>query len=215
MALYKNYKYKDIKIEVDLRIEQIEDLHVRRVFEKFFEIIPEKIYDDFLTAIKVGQFFELDSQKKTAGYANGTIYVSKFLYKTPRSANAELLKNLVHESGHIFEKSFYDLLYLNGAVEEEFREKKQKIADAIPEFDPVWVFSHKYDANLESFIDWYDESEFRITTGKILPNPYAVLSMSEYIAYNFEEYFLRNKNTVKAMSPVIYSILSGVEDGKY
>ncbi len=209
MKPYRQFTHKDIVIKVHRLVFLIPGLDPLSVLERFFSLVPQKSYGDFLEKILIGHFPELAKSKKTAGYKNGTVFVSSFLEEGnyekkygKQNPGAELLKNLVHETGHVFEENFRDMLFLDGAIQDELTSARQLAYGS---------FGQKYSGDdVESWIDGVGFNELRAKTIGRLPNPNSILNQEEFIAYCFEEFFLRDRTLVSKLSPTVFSILSEV-----
>jgi len=187
------------------------------VLERFFSVVPEAIFSGFLSKMMIGHFPELAKQKKTAGYKNGTIFVSSFLEEGnhekkygKQNPNAELLKNLIHETGHVFEENFFDLLHIDSGLQKEFVASRKRTAALFGQDAAPWVIDPLAEGDVVSFIEEIGFNELRAKTIGFLPNPNCLLNISEFIAYCFEEYVLRDKPMVEKTSPTIFSVLTEV-----
>lgn len=209
MKPYRQFTHKDVVIKIHRLVFLIPGLDPLSVLERFFSIIPQKTHEGFLEKILIGHFPELAKSKKTSGYKNGTIFVSSFLEEGnhekkygKQNPGTELLKNLIHETGHVFEESFRDMLFLDGSIEDELLAARHSAYGA---------FGQKYaGGDVENWIDSVGFNELRAKTVGVLPNPNSILNASEFVAYCFEEFFLRERQLVAKLSPTIFSILSEV-----
>lgn len=214
MKPFRQFTHEDIIIKIHRLVFLIPKLAPLDVLERFFALVPKKVYDGFLTKMLIGHFPELARNKRTAGYKNGTIFVSSFLEEGnhdkkygQQNPNAELLKNLVHEAGHVFEENFYDLLFLDSNLMQEFKATRKRVAEAFGRATEPWVIDPENRVDVISFLSDVGFNTVRAKTIGFLPNPNCIMSLSEFIAYNFEEYMLRDKPMVEKLSPTIFSIL--------
>lgn len=209
MKPYRQFTHRDIVIKVHRLVFLIPKLNPLDVLERFFSLVPTEIYDGFLEKMLIGHFPELAKGKKTSGYKNATIFVSSFLEEGnhdkkygQQNPNAELLKNLVHETGHIFEENFKDMLFLDGSIEKEYKAARRRVFE---------LFGQKDDGReFEDFVQEFGFNEIRAKSIGFLPNPYCLINESEFIAYCFEEFILRDKKMVEKVSPTIFEILREV-----
>ncbi len=217
MKSFRQFTYKDIVIKIHRMVFLIPKLAPLDVLEKFFSIVPETVYKGFLNKMLIGHFSELAKHKKTAGYKNGTIFVSSFLEEGnhekkygQQNPNVELLKNLIHETGHVFEENYYDMLNMSPALNQEFITARKKVSGIFGREQDSWVVDPRNDSDATSFLDEVGFNVVRAKTIGFIPNPNCILNISEFIAYCFEEYVLRDKPMVEKLSPTIFAILTEV-----
>ena len=221
MKPYRQFTLDDIQIKIHRLVFLIPGMDPLGVVTKFFYVIPKKTYGHFLEKILIGHFPELAKYKKTAGYKNGTIFVSSFLEEGnhekkygQQKPGAELLKNLIHEAGHVFEQNYYDMLFIDPALKSEFLKTRRRVASIFGDETGSWVSNAEDAEGFSAFLEKKGFSEVRTKTIGFLPNPYCLDSLSEFIAYCFEEFFMRDRKMVEGISPTIFSILSEVSRGQ-
>jgi hypothetical protein len=210
--IYKILYYGDVKIKIDMRIYMKFGDGITKVLEKAFELIPQKAYSDGLIAIIMGFSKKLVTVGKTSCYDKSSIYISGDFLKYEKF-HGVLLRELVHELGHAFIESWKDNLFSDKNLYSDFALLKKKIKEKVPEFPENFIKDHSTQnrTKVEDFIrNYYGESEFKLKTSSMLPSPYCLLSIDEFVAYFFEEYYLRDRELVKKYCFTLWKVLENV-----
>lgn len=204
------YKYKHVMIKIDRRILFTE---IRQklldTLENVLLSIPYKIYKESLANIVIGENSVIPSQNSSIFYKN-TIYISPYFLQT-QSPFLTLQKILVHELGHTFVEGWKDNLFVDNTILDDFVSLKEKIKKVIPSFPTHLVyakkFNSKYRNEIEKFIRDFGEGALFAELHPIIRSPYMLLSVNEFIAYSFEEFFLGEEKKVKMNSPKLYKMI--------
>ncbi|MEM4271272.1 MAG: hypothetical protein QXO70_04230 [Candidatus Pacearchaeota archaeon] len=177
--------------------------------EKVFSSVPKKFYNESLRYIIIGDSNVIPPQDSSVFYRN-TIYISPYFIGTQHPI-ATLQKILVHEIGHAFVSGWKENLFYDNGIIEDFVKFKETIKKVIPEFPQSIIYAKKFDENyrkkVEKFISSYGEGEIMSRLFPIMRSPYMLLSPNEFVAYNFEEFFLGEEEKVKKCSSKLYDLI--------
>lgn len=153
---------------------------------------------------------QLDSMHKD----NGTIEINATSCKSIKN----LLKLLIHELYHSLEtdisSKFTDLY---SATVNEYRANKTKILDKIKS-DPRLEKPSRYYYGIIHYDSGFDDYLVNRITYPVLFNriidlfstPYALTSISEYIAIGFEVFLFENRNWVNIYNPMLYKLIDAI-----
>tara|TARA_R110002060_G_scaffold6048_9_gene9226 strand:- start:2563 stop:3306 length:744 start_codon:yes stop_codon:yes gene_type:complete len=144
-----------------------------------------------------------------AFYSDNIIYVS---YKL--ESEKDFIDDVVHELAHHIEKYFYEFIYGDESIREEFIKKREKLFYALKGYGMQPPDALKTSVKYHPEIDDYlyrqigYEKLFNFTNGIFL-TPYAATSLKEYFAISFEKYFLRKTYEthmhIKKITPIVYN----------
>ena len=156
--------------------------------------------------IYVGQFddFESDGRHFNALYKDGTIYVS-----ATQDDDADMIDDIVHEIAHSLEKSNYEEIYGDQALEKEFLAKRKYLYHLAPSkkrANLVYFLNPDYDVNFDMYL--YKDLGYdllRTLASELFYSPYAITALKEYWANGFEHYFLGDRQKLKDISPILYN----------
>jgi hypothetical protein len=164
-----------------------------------------------LDTIYVGDFDFFKDREIQAMYENSSIFV------TNNQKNEEdMCDDIIHEIAHSVEDMHKDLIYSDGALESEFKTKREKLylvlkGEGVP-------------ANLSDFSDCAYREEFdeylykevgypllNMVSSNIFYSPYAITSLREYFANGFEAYFYYGDyDFVKKTCPQLFNKLNAL-----
>jgi len=176
------------------------------VIETVEKLIPRTLFDNIDT-IYIGKFkdFENGDLPFNAKYKDSALYVT-----SEQDSENDMMDDIVHEVAHAAEEAYEDQLYSDFAMESEFKAKRKTLYHLLDQngFDPPeGAFDNvKYDKYFDHYL--YNVVGYpklsTLTTG-LFYSPYAATSLREYFAIGFENYFLRDKNYLRKISPVLYA----------
>ena len=180
--------------DLDYVLRTVEDL-----------ISPHLVHN--IDAIYVGDFesFNYNGRNYNASYENGGIYVSN-----KQDDENDMIDDIVHEIAHAAEEQYGEQIYGDNAVQNEFLGKRERLYHLLKQegFDVSYndIMSTEYDEGLDKF--FYKTVGYPTMTSLVMGlfySPYAATSAREYFANGFENYFLRDRNYLKKISPALYN----------
>lgn len=215
--VYKFNPENNIPVFVTTNVDE-SLINIPKVLKSVRILIPENLYVDSLFEIYIGKFDSLKTKGVDSTYNKGYIYISSSYLKMKTGAERKLARALTHEIGHAFESQFYDDIYEGSkisAIEDEFRKKKVKLFSELEEkghqIPNEWIDNHKPNKYFEDFLKNEVGYESLISsTEDDVVSPYVYTSLSEYIATNFQYYFLGNRSRVKEYAPEFYELLEEI-----
>lgn len=157
--------------------------------------------------IYIGHFQDLVDRDVNALWQNGAIYITN-----DQDDEMDMIDDLIHEIAHSNEKQFEQLIYEDGKLEQEFLQRRKKLAYILKDKNygvPTgFVYNSDYDKNIDDYL--YKEVTYdtlwQLVVG-IFPSPYSVTSLREYWAKGFEQFYMGQKQNLKETSPVLFSKL--------
>ena len=120
-----------------------------------------------------------------------------------------MMDDVVHEVAHAVEEQYGDQIYSDVTIQNEFKGKRRRLYHLLDQegyepseeaFDNV-EYDKYFDHYLYNIVGYPTLSS--LTTG-LFYSPYPITSLREYFANGFENYFLRDKDYLKKISPVLY-----------
>lgn len=175
------------------------------------EMIPKWMVEN-IDAIYVGKFKDLDNEgiPFNAKYKEGAIYVTN-----DQDGENDMIDDIVHEIAHAVEERFGEEIYSNNEIESEFLSKRNTLYTLLDQegYDPP-----KDKFNDPEYNKYFDYYLYNVVGYPLLENliigifysPYSITSINEYFANGFENYFLRDRNYLKTISPVLYNTISNI-----
>jgi len=180
-----------------------EDINIDNVLSKIENTLPREFVKNVDT-IYVGDFETFSKKRTNAAYENGAIYVS-----SAQDDEKDMVDDIIHETAHALEERFWQEIYSDNLIEQEFLGKRERLFHIFEEEGlsvPKQLFfsseySSAFDRVLHEFIGYDLLSS--LTMGLFI-SPYATTSLSEYFANAYEHYFLGEGKYVKKISPQAY-----------
>jgi hypothetical protein len=200
---FKQYKLFDKPVYV---LQPLDDtVSLEAVLSSIAEKIPSALTKNFEN-MYVGQFADFSKNGKhfNAMYKDGTIYVSN-----EQDDEADMADDIVHEIAHSLERSNYDDIYADQALENEFLGKRKHLHHLIPanqRANMVHFLNPDYDESFDMYL--YKDLGYpllRGLTSELFYSPYAITALKEYWANGFEHYFLGDRGKLKDISPVLFN----------
>jgi len=194
------------KIPIFFKDKFIEPIDLRKVIQEIETRLPE-IFFYGIDSLIVGDFDEFAERRVNAKFDNGSIYVTN-----NQSNEEDMVDDIVHEVGHNVEQNYSTDIYGDSEVEIEFLGKRKKLFHLLKQ-----EYGSKLNGWGKSFMDTEYSPEFddflyqvigyplltSLTMGLFI-SPYAITSLREYFATAFEEYFLKDRDYIRSISPRLY-----------
>ncbi len=202
------------KISIVIKDEFVQFIDLKAVLKELNNSIPAHLFSN-VEAIYVGQFPELIQRSVNAAYMDGAIYVSNI-----QQNENDLIDDLVHEIAHSVEELVKFKIYEDDKVMKEFLVKRKKLKELLrmngyptenQDFSEC-EFSQEFDRYL------YEDIGYPILntlTVGLFCSSYGATSLREYFGNGFEYFFLKQKNIVKTISPLLYAKLAVIEKSSF
>jgi hypothetical protein len=189
----------------------------KSTLEDVIEIVENSL-PSFLVSnvdvIYVGDFSHFEERDTNAAYENGAIYVINV-----QDSAMDMADDIVHEIAHAVEERFYDEIYGDGRVENEFLGKREKLYQILKAYEEPMIdlayfqnpdYNDKFDEYLYMQIGYPALNAFG---NGLFYSPYAATSIREYFARGFEAFFLhKDLKTLANISPILYNRLENLAD---
>ena len=181
------------------------------VFRSIEDVIPPKFFQD-LKGVEIGHQKVFDDRDANAIYKDGVFYI------THEQDNAEdLIDDIIHEFAHHAEMLYPEEIYGDQKIKKEIIKKRAQLEFELRS-EGYWTkeydFSNlKYDQDFDKFLyKRVGKNMLKLVTSGIFVRPYASMSLREYFATGFEQYFLGNKEKVKRISPEVYNKIEEISN---
>lgn len=189
----------------------------KSTLEDVIEIVENSL-PSFLVSnvdvIYVGDFSLFQERDTNAAYENGAIYVINV-----QDSAMDMADDIVHEIAHAVEERFYDEIYGDGRVENEFLGKREKLYQILSAYDePLMDLAYFQNPDYNDEFDSYLYTQVGYPALNAFGNglfysPYAATSLREYFARGFEAFFLhKDLKTLANISPILYNRLENLAD---
>jgi len=183
-----------------------ENINISSVFNDIVNIIPEHFLEQ-VDVIYIGKFSFLDEREMNATYSDGAIYISNV-----QDDEDDLKDDIIHEIAHAVEDKYGYNIYGDSSIEQEFLYKRKKLKNLLESegYDIAGLdfMNIEYDEAFDNAM--YDEVGYdalRLIAVDLFLAPYSVVSLREYFARGFEEYYLGNHTFLKTLCPYVYKKL--------
>lgn len=202
--LRTHYMLKDVNIYIKDRLP--EGIDVDFVIRYVAKHLPNHVLSN-IDIIYIGHFQDLVDRDVNALWQNGAIYITN-----DQDSEMDMIDDLIHEIAHSNEKQYEQLIYEDRRLEQEFLQRRKKLALILKEKGlgiPVgFIYNAEYDKMIDDYL--YEKITYdvlwELITG-IFPSPYAVTSLREYWARGFENFYMGKREELKQISPVLFSKL--------
>ena len=182
------------------------DLDYRSVINKIDQLLPDHFLQ-LVDLIYVGNFDFLNKRSVNASYMDGAIYVSYI-----QDNEDDLIDDIIHEFAHAVEEKYGYQIYSDGNIEDSFITKRLRLQKLLshdhfntqPYDFSISSFNQAFDDFIRKEIGYKKLSTY--ITGLFLGG-YSVISIREYFARGFEEFYLGDTLYLKLVCPYIYSKL--------
>ena len=207
--LKDHYMLKGINIYVKDQLSQ--EIDIDFVIRYVAKRLPDHVLTN-IDIIYVGKFQDLVDRDVNALWQNGAIYITN-----NQDSEMDMIDDLIHEIAHSNEKQYERIIYEDGKLEEEFLYRRKILAKILVNKDygtpPGFIYNSNYDKVIDDYL--YEKVTYdtlwQLIPG-IFPSPYAATSLREYWAKGFEEFYMGKKNSLKEITPVLFSKLMQLHD---
>jgi hypothetical protein len=201
-------------IHVLIKDQFTTDIDLDKVLNKIKSTIPHFLFQN-VEAIYIGQFKELKERELNAAYMDGALYLTN-----EQKSEVNMLEDIVHEIAHSIEELANFDMYTDNKLNREFAIKRAKLKQILKDnkFDTSKYdfLSIEYNKKFDMYL--YEEVGYPILntlTVGLFCSPYGATSIREYFANGFEFFFLKDRETVKQISPQLYRKLVEIEKGLF
>ena len=184
------------------------------VIDTVESLIPTRLVNN-VDIIYVGKFpeFENSDTPFNAKYKDGALYITN-----NQDNENDMIDDIIHEIAHAVEEQFGEEIYGDGALKDEFEGKRRRLYHILDQEGYEPDNKKLADSDYNKYLDHYLYNVVGYPTLTSLSmglfySPYAITSLREYFANGFENYFLRDNNYLKRISPVLYNKIVGLEQG--
>jgi len=191
-----------------------EDIDVERVVAKAESVIPEHLLSEF-EMIVVGWFKEFEDRDINAFYKDGVLHIS-----SRQVDEKDMFDDIVHEIAHSVEETYSYEVYGDQAIKDEFLRKRQILHDklwALGYKAPIqWFMETEYDKEFDEFLfEKVGKDKLRMICMGLFINAYAPVSLREYFATGFADYYLyQNHGLLAKVSPALAKKMNFLQDVK-
>ena len=129
----------------------------------------------------------------------------------------DLKDDIIHELGHAVEQKYYEPLFEDQEIKNEYFGKIKKlknyiIFEGLP-LKKVNFFNESYNKEFDDYLmNTIGYDKLRYFTKDLFLDVYSITSLSEYFATGFEDYFSGNKKTLKNTCPILFSKIDELND---
>ena len=173
--------------------------------------LPDHVLSN-IDIIYVGHFQDLVDRDVNALWQNGAIYITN-----DQDSEMDMIDDLIHEIAHSNEKQYEQIIYEDGKLEQEFLQRRKKIAFILKDkgfgIPTGFIYNSDYDINIDDYL--YEKVTYDVLwqlVPGIFPSPYAITSLREYWAKGFEQFYMGIRRDLKETSPVLFSKLMQLHD---
>ena len=202
--LKDHYMLRDVNIYIKDPVTN--DVDIDFVIRYVAKRLPNHVLSN-IDIIYVGHFQDLVDRDVNALWQNGAIYITN-----KQDSEMDMIDDLIHEIAHSNEKQYERLIYEDGKLEREFLQRRKKLALILKEKGlgvPVgFIYNIEYDKIIDDYL--YEKITYDVLwqlIPGIFPSPYAITSLREYWAKGFEEFYMGHQESLKKVSPVLFSKL--------
>jgi len=196
-------------IKLYIKEEMPEHINVPECLDFIFSKMPKFFYSK-VASIQIGQFVNLQQRKLDALYENGIIYLSNM-----QEDDQYFISSIVHEIAHSFEEEYYETVYDDKTIENEFLSKREQMLRILEahKLIPSHItredfYNMNYDIRFDKFLyEGVGYEKLWYLLKNIFISPYAATSKREYFANAFECFFVHDMKEVEKISKNIYNKL--------
>jgi len=185
-----------------------EEVKIHSVLAIIKKKIPIHLLKNVET-IYVGQFDFFKEREIQAMYENSSIFVTN-----EQDSEDDMCDDIIHEIAHSVEDLHKEEIYSDGDLEEEFKQKRQKLyltlkAEGLP-VEPSSFTNCSYSKDFDEYL--HKEIGYpllNVISTDIFYSPYAITSLREYFANGFEAFFyFGDYDFVRRSCPQLFNKLS-------
>ena len=201
----QNNRYIHGTIPVYVKDHLLTDIDLNAVLSEVQEMIPKEFMSN-IDIVYIGNFkaFHKDNKNFNAMYQDNALYISN-----EQDNEVDMLDDIIHEIAHAVEEQYREDIYFDNAVQKEFLGKRERLYHLLKQegLSPSYEYFLEVEYNRD-FDDYlYKQVGYPTLTSLTIGlfySPYAITSLREYFANGFENYFLRDANTLRQVSPSLY-----------
>ena len=181
------------------------NVDIDRVIKTLEKTVPKEFLFN-IDVVYVGEFasFYKNGRNFNAMYENRALYIS-----STQTNEEDMVDDIVHEIAHALEDQRGQEIYFDNTIKNEFLGKRQRLYQILKQenLNPSYekFLQTNYDQELDDYL--YKEVGYPILASLIVGlfySPYAITSLQEYFANGFENFFLKDPNYLKDISPFLY-----------
>ncbi len=194
------------QVSIDIGSELPDDINVAKVLTTFRGSLPRGYFKN-LNGIKVLNLEEFDERNISAKYSAD----EKILYISAdrQDSDADMLDDLLHEMGHHAETLYNNFIYGDDAIKDEFIMKRMQLRFELGSDGYDYTQFDFKDVDYNPKLDNYlykriGKEKLKMMTAGMFIRPYQSLSLREYFAVGFEQFYLGNHKTLHRDCPVLY-----------
>tara|TARA_R100000234_G_scaffold49340_1_gene29611 strand:+ start:1877 stop:2569 length:693 start_codon:yes stop_codon:yes gene_type:complete len=197
-------------VDVDIQSEVPDNVNISKILTIVKGTLP-KSYFKKLDGIVIADLEEFERRNISAKYSedDNKLYLSA----DRQDNNADMLDDVYHEIGHHVETLYPEQIYGDKAIQDEFLLKRKQLyfelASEGYNMTPYNLANPVYNKDLDDFFyKRVGKRMMNMVTAGISIRPYAMVSLKEYFAVGFEQYYLGNDKDLHKISPVLYKKIS-------
>ena len=197
----KQQKFGNVSLFIKDKMSN--NINLKVVFKHINSILPYSIIN-LIDIIYVGDFDFLNERDVSALYLDNAIYLSN-----QHDDEEDLIDDIVHEFAHAVEDRYAYYLYNDRGIEKEFLGKRRRLESILryeryntKKYD---FLNYQYNKEFDNFL--YNEignQKLNYLVRDLFLRAYAAVSLREYFATAFEEFYLGNFKNIKEISPYLY-----------
>ena len=181
-----------------------DNVDAQAIFRSVEKLIPSKLFNG-LKGVQIGHQEVFDDREANALYKDGVFYITQ-----DQDNSADLIDDIVHEFAHHAEVLYPEQIYGDQKIKKEFLKKRYELEFELRS-EGYWTQEYnfknlKFDEDFDQFLyKRVGKNLLRMITCGMFIRPYASVSLREYFATGFEQYFLGSKQKLKKISPELYN----------
>jgi len=206
-------------INIFIKDHVTNDIDLKDVFEHVDSVLTNDIIN-LIDVVYVGDFDFLRERGVNAAYMDGAIYCTN-----EQDNKEDMVDDLIHEFAHAVENEIGYYIYSDASVEKEFLGKRAKLELMLNyegyDTEQMDFLNSKYNEELDLFmyVELGREKLNAMVMGLFLRG-YSTISLREYFATGFEEFYLGDRRYLKKLCPSLFAKLTlinenDMEDQKY
>mgnify|MGYP003132676388 FL=1 len=181
-----------------------DNVDAQAIFRSVEKLIPSKLFSG-LKGVQIGHQEIFDDREANALYKDGVFYITQ-----DQDNAADLIDDIVHEFAHHAEVLYPEQIYGDQKIKKEFLKKRYELEFELRS-EGYWTQEYdfknlKFDEDFDQFLyKRVGKNLLRMITSGMFIRPYSSVSLREYFATGFEQYFLGSKQKLKKISPELYN----------
>ena len=186
-----------------------DDFRISKVLKIIQSNVPEHLFLS-VKKVQVGHILEFDKRDINAMYKDGVIYITN-----QQDDEMDMADDIVHELAHATEESFFNFIYGDGTLEQEFSLKRKKLYKRLKEggflVKSEDFLKNEYDLGFDQFLfKQIGYPSLKKYLQDLFVSCYSVTSLREYYAVGFTNFFLYDKKEVGVICPILYEKIANL-----